>query len=88
VPAVYQRRYFVTWDFSPGFGGIQPSLPGLARFFNLPSTGVLGYFQPSAFGGLEIPPLSSSLSWISVGADGSANLMRAFLKESCTGGRQ
>jgi hypothetical protein len=26
---------------------IQPSLPGLARFFNLPSTGVLGYFQPS-----------------------------------------
>jgi hypothetical protein len=41
----------------PTWRNIQPSLPGLARFFNLPSTGVLGYFQPSAFGGLALSPL-------------------------------
>jgi len=30
----------------------QPSLPGLPRFFKPPQHCVLGYFQPSSFGGL------------------------------------
>jgi hypothetical protein len=35
-------------------GEIQPSLRESERFFNLIQHFVLGYFQPSAFGGLDL----------------------------------
>jgi len=55
---------------------IQPSLPGLARFFNLPSTDVLGYFQPSR----HCRDWKSLLfvTRISVGADGIRELDAGF----------